>query len=320
MWNLNWKYFLYACLGIVAIIFSANFLINFGSKNIITRQLEHVQKDLAARGDGSSLIYDELDTDRDTIRFKRIIYQDGATGGRFALFNVDANANREGLDLFKADRLEWINAQGNLLTLDDVAIQDLRANDQTEQTWNTYLFSRFQASNMNMEGQTEAGEDVSLKAGQVLFSDFDEEVLGRGEMRDITIRYNPELAAHLDTISVRDFDYGQIDEIAHSLQEGYIPMRPFSQLAGTDFTVEGLELEVEGDEVLSSRNSSIDSQRLLQLFLDNAPQELRNILGGDARRLQRNLQDLSEEDPNDLAIGAMELMLQLLRDRNQNAN
>ncbi len=309
---MNWKKFAIICAAIIAGIALLVFIFNQASESYVERQLSELQNDIEARGDGSSLIYDVVETDLDEVSLKRVIYQDGSTGARFAVFNLRAGADRNGIESMQADRVEWINDAGNLLTVNNFSIDGITENKNPTHPWNEWLFERMQGESFSLTGNAPSEDPVELRAKQIAFENLTPDALGLMEMQDITILYTPEINAKLEELRVENLEYGNIDEIIASIQAGYIPIEPLSQIASTDLSIEGLQVELDG-ELLDGRNTQETEERLLQLFLDYAPQDLRNLLGSDGARLRDNLQELGEQDPEDLAIDALELMLQYLQ-------
>lgn len=315
---MNWGKFAIGCVALLIVIFLGIFLVNRTSENRLTKELERIQNSIASRNDGSSLIYDELETNLDDVQFSRIIYQDGSNGGRFALFDVTADLNRNGFDKFTASRLEWINGAGNLITLNNIELLDVEKNQNPTHSWNEYLFSKFIGENLTLEGVTQSNEPIVLKAENISLSDFTSSALESASIENVDIRYTPELAAHLDLMRAENLDYGEVDEIINTVEAGYIPINTIAALTDAEITMQGLEVELDGETVVGRRNGNIDETRMLQLFLDHAPRELQDILGTDARQLQNYIQRLGEQDPNDVAIGALQMMIDLLNENTEN--
>lgn len=315
---MNWRKFLIICAALIAVIFVFIFAKNQFTTGFVERQLAKYQRQIEARGDGSSLIYDLTSAKGKEVHLKRIIYQDGATGGRLALFNVEAQATAKSIEHLSASRLEWVNEKGNLLTVNQFDADDLTENRKATHPWNRYLFSRVQGEDLTLTGLSPSEDDVEVRAAQFALEDLTDDELALFALMDMSVYYTPEIHANIDELRVEDLDYGKIDEIVASIDAGYIPIKPLSELASTDLTLEGLELDLGDGRRLSADGSGVAEEDLLQLFLDYAPQDLRDIIGtSNGRELKSMLDALGRQDPNDLAIRGLEFMLDYLQSQRQ---
>ncbi len=307
---MSWRRFFIVIFAVLVIGVIGFAFYQFFPQSYVEGQIERVKRDIEKRNDGSSLIYDDLVVKGNETQFSRIIYQDGRTGARVALFDIKAAASRDALENFSADRLEWINPQGNLLSLDNLYVDEISENPNAEVKWNRFLFSRMQAENLTLSGKVPSGADVDLMADQVVMSDMRPDYLDSFMLQNLDIAYTPSIKAHLDDLKLQHLDAKELRAVTAALDAGYIPVKPLSELAGNDLTMEGLQIELGQNNAIENFGGQLADEDVLQLFLNLAPEELTDFIGtNDAGTLKSMLEALGQQDPNDLARGVLQFML-----------
>lgn len=288
------------------------FIFKGSAKHAVKNQLQMVESQLEAKGDGSKLSYGEPEASGKSVVLKNIKYIDGSTQTEFNIQEFTATINLDGTWNGSANNLEITPANSSPVFIQSANLTGYKPTNSGD--LNAIEFEGLNLNQIEMDGNISQLINAKMKIANLNARGLKNQHLESISINQIALGNNaiPELVK-IEDVALSDVNGAELSNALEGISKGNIPLEflALGDLETADIASLSAFMNNESHITLDRT----DEEQLLDLFIDNAPPELKEILGRtDGKSILDGIEQIQKLPPEDQAIKGLELLLNSLKD------
>ncbi len=308
----NIKFFMRLIVIAVAVfisVFAGLVIWNKGRETLIAREISQVQKNIAARDDGSKLTFNKPTILGDNISIQGMKYRDGVTGILIEFEKIEMTQGDRDLLSGKIQQVQILKDEGEPTFIEEVSFVNFDPTQDYSQLENV-SFDEIILKGFEVHGHISYKNLALLKIAQVDIQKMHNALIEEIIYTDTSIGSpeNPEVF-QLGQFRSSNVKAETLYEIFDRIEKGFIPIDliPLAQLQNT---TDLNQLVRPNRQPFSSENA----EDVLDFFIQNAPSELQEFLGDrSGKDLMDRFESLDEKTDREKAIELFDFFIEGLK-------